>query len=53
MNDSLGPARGIVIAVILGTIFWALLFFVLYFDSFGHSVMSELGRRAVEQGVIR
>lgn len=48
MTSPLAPARGIVIGLILGLILWAVVFALV----FGDSVMHELGRRAVEQGVI-
>ena len=51
MNNPLAPARGILIGLLIGALAWLLLFAVV-FDWFGTSVMSELGRRAVDAGVI-
>lgn len=51
MNNPLAPARGILIGLLIGALAWLLLFAVAL-DWFGTSVMAELGRRAVEQGVI-
>ena len=50
-EDPLAPARGILIGVVLGAICW-FIFFAVVLDWFGTSVMADLGRRAVESGVI-
>jgi hypothetical protein len=49
MKESLAPARGILIALTICAVFWLLVAALILHQS----VMSELGRRAVEQGVFR
>ena len=51
MSNPLASARGILIGVALGALLW-LLVFVVVLDWFGTGTMAELGRRAVESGVI-
>ena len=51
MSNPLAPARGVLLGVLIGALVWLLLFAVIL-DWFGTSVMAELGRRAVESGVI-
>ena len=52
MSDPLAPARGVVYGLLLGVALWLVVALVWHLVA-GSNVMSELGRRAVESGVIQ
>jgi hypothetical protein len=51
VSDPLAPARGVVYGVILSVALWLVVALVWHLVA-GSNVLSELGRRAVDAGVI-